>query len=456
MTNRLAAVAACFTLATGSLVIAHPATAQLAASTPDTSWVARSALYEVFVQDFSPSGDFRGVLAGLDRIQASGADVLWLMPIHPIGVLNRKGVLGSPYAAKDYHGINPAYGTVDDFRALVEATHARGMKLILDWIPDHTAADHPWVTEHPDYYFRNEQGEPMVPRDADGKLTDWTDVVQLDFGNPAVRREMIATMRWWLEEFGIDGYRVDVAGFVPYDFWREALPALQAAIPRRLLFLAEWGDMELHRLGYDLTYAWDSYARLKAVWRGAPASTFVRGELADMRAMPPGGMRMRFTTNHDETAWDNPPVTIFGAGAGARAAFVATAFLPGRPLLYNGQEIESPQKLGLFDRQSIAWNQPDTAEVRAFYRRVLQLARTEPAFLTGEFAEVMTSAPDNVIAYRRGSLVVLVNPRPHRVRVAVTSVDVNRARDLLSERTQRGGTVTLSSYGAIVLRLSGS
>jgi glycosidase len=434
-----------------------PAPAQVPAPlvTADTSWVARSALYEVFVQDFSPSGDFRGVIDGLDRIQRTGADVVWLMPIHPIGAVNRKGVLGSPYAARDYRAINPAYGTAEDFRALVEAVHGRGMKLILDWVPDHTAADHPWVTEHPEYYFRDGQGQPMVPRDADGKLTDWTDVVQLDYGNPAVRREMIATMRWWLQEFGIDGFRVDVAGFIPNDFWREAVPALRAAVPRRLLLLAEWGDPELLRVGYDLIYAWDAYSRLKAVWKGAPASSFVLPELADWRAMPAGGMRMRFTTNHDETAWDNPPVTIFGHGAGARAAFVAMTLLPGRPLLYNGQEVENPQKLGLFERDTIEWAQPDTLASRGFYHRVVELVRTEPALIKGDFAVIATSAPDDVIAYRRGGLIVLVNPRPRTVRVKVTGIEVNGARDLLSAYRQRGDRVTLPAYGAMVLRWSG-
>lgn len=455
MRHRVSASAVTLALVAGCLAVTHAAPAQVSAiaAAPDTSWVRRSALYEVFVQDFSPSGDFRGVIDGLDRIQSSGADVLWLMPIHPIGELGRKGSLGSPYAAKDYRAVNPAYGSLEDFRALVEAVHARGLKLILDWVPDHTAPDHPWVREHPDFYFRDERGEPMVPRDAAGKLTDWTDVVQLDYGNPEVRREMIATMQWWLTEFGIDGYRVDVAGFLPYDFWGEAVPALRAAVERRILLLAEWDDLEMHRLGFDLTYAWDTYGRVKEVWRGAPASTVVRPELVAMRAMPPGGMRMRFTTNHDETTWDNPPVTIFGGAAAARAAFVAIALLPGRPLLYNGQEVESPQKLPLFERELVAWEQPHAAEALAFYSRVIELARTEPALIRGDFVEIATSAPDDLIAYRRGGLVVLVNPRPREVRARVTGIEVGGAQDLLSGRTQRGNRVTLPPYGAMVLRI---
>ena len=456
MRNRLAALAAllAMTACKGAAPRSESAAPALA---PDTSWVARSAIYQVFVRDFSPSGDFRGVTQGLDRIEAAGADVLWLMPIHPIGALNRKGTLGSPYAARDYRGIEPTFGTAADFRALVEAVHARGMKLILDFVPDHTSPDHPWVREHPDWYVRDSTGAPMVPRNAEGQLTDWTDVVQLDYRNPEVRHAMIATMRWWLQEFGVDGYRVDVAGFLPADFWREATPALRAAVPRPILLLAEWGTFELHRVGFDLTYGWDGYNALKSVWRGeATASSFVQRALGEMDSMPRGGMRLRFTTNHDETAWDNPPVTIFRGSAGARAAFVAMALLPGRPMVYNGQEVESPQKLRLFERDPIAWDQEGAAAARGHYARVLRLARTHPALMTGPLRAVETSAPDDVIAYGRDSVVVLVNARQREARFTVSGFDVGGTRDLLTDRTQQGATVTLPAYGAMVLERRGS
>jgi glycosidase len=450
MRNRYAALAACFSLATGYALVAPPASAQVLA--PDTSWVARSAIYEIFVRDFSPTGDLPGVTQGLDRVEAVGANVLWLMPIYPIGVKNRKDPLGSPYSVRDYRAIDPAYGTAADFRALVDSVHGRGMKLILDWVPNHTAWDNVWIQEHPEFYARNERGEMTVPRDDKGKLTDWTDVAQLDYKHPGLRSAMIATMRYWLEQYGIDGFRVDVAGFIPDDFWREAVPALRAAVPRPILLLAEWGDLKMHRFGFDLTYAWDSYSRLKAVWNGAPADTFVRRELADMATMPAGGMRLRFTTNHDETAWDKPPVTLFGGAAGARAAFVAMALLPGRPLIYNGQGVESPQRLGLFVRDPIVWDRPHAAEARAFYRRVLHLARSDSALIASDLREIKTSAPHDVIAYRRGDAVVLVNARPREVRFCVTGFDVDGARDLLSNRTFQGDTVTLPAYGTIVLR----
>jgi glycosidase len=449
MWNRFAAVAACVSLSAGCS--ARPEQAPTAALAPDTSWVARSAIYEVFVRDFSPTGNLAGVTQGLDRIQATGADVVWLMPIYPVGVLNRKEPLGSPYSLSDYRGINPEFGTAADFRALVDTVHARGMKLILDWVPNHTSWDHVWVTQHPDFYVRDSAGGLTVPRNDKGELTNWTDVAQLDYKNPALRREMIGAMTYWLTEFGIDGFRVDVAGFVPDDFWQEAVPALRAAVPRKILLLAEWGDVKMHRFGFDLSYAWDSYHRLKAVWKGAPADTLVRSELAELAGMPAGGMRLRFATNHDETAWDKPPVILFGGAGGARAAFVAMALLPGRPLLYNGQEVESPQTLRLFYRDSVEWSQPGADSARAFYRRVVDLARTDSAFVTGDFRQVETSAAADVIAFFRGDALVLVNARPRAVTLTVTGFNVNGARDLLSDRVQEGGTVSLPPHGTAVL-----
>ena len=258
-------------------------------------------------------------------------------------------------------------------------------------------------------------------------------------------------MKWWLTTYDVDGFRVDAAGFVPDTFWVAAVPALRAAVHRPILLLAEWGDLKFHRFGFDLTYSWDSYSRLKAVWKGAAADSFVTREVADMQAMPPGGARLRFTTNHDETAWDQPPIVLFGGSPGARAAFVAAALLPGRPLLYNGQEIESPQMLRLFYKDPVGWNRPGAEQARAFYRRVMQLARTDSAFVTGAFRQAETSAPSDVIAYFRGDALVLVNPRPRAVRVSVTGFAVSGARDLLFGRIQRGDTVALPAHGALVL-----
>jgi len=454
MRNRPSAVT--LIVMSAMLAVASPATACIAqapsrVTAPDSSWVRHSAIYEVFVRDFSRSGDFRGVTRGLDRIQAVGANVVWLMPIYPVGIANRKGTLGSPYAVRDYFAVNPEFGTVADFKALVQAVHARGMKLILDWVPNHTAWDNVWVKQHPTFYVRNDSGGLTVPRDDKGNLTDWTDVAQLNYKNPEMRRAMIDAMRHWLVQYGIDGFRVDAAGFVPDDFWQEALPQVRGSVKRPIMLLAEWGDVKMHRFGFDLTYAWDSYSRLKAVWDSVPASRFVEQELADLKTMPPGGMRLRFTTNHDETAWDKPPVARFASPAGARAAFVAMALLPGRTLIYDGQEVESPQKLPLFEHDPIVWDQPNASVALAFYKRIEQLIRSDPAFTSENFMALETSEPRDIIAYRRGDAIVLVNARPREVKFTVTGVGVDGLRDQLTRRIQRGASVTLPAFGAVVL-----
>jgi glycosidase len=372
------------------------------------------------------------------------------MPLHPRGVAGRKGTLGSPYASRDYRAIDSAFGTPTDLKALVDSAHGRNLKVIVDFVPNHTAVDNVWVTEHPDFYVRDSKGQLITPINNEGKPTDWTDVAELDYGNPALRQAMIETMAWWLREYNLDGFRVDVAGFVPYDFWREAVPALRAGVPRRILLLAEWGDAEMNRVGYDLTYGWTSYARLKQVWDSASASSFVRQVREDMDSLPIAGGRLRFTTNHDETAWDAPPVQRFKNPSGARAAFVAMALLPGRPLLYNGQEVESPQKLGLFEREAVAWSQPAADSARDFYADVIALARTHPAILGGDFAAVETSAPDQVIAYRRDSVLVLVNARNREAKFTVTGFELKGARSLLGAASSADG-MTLQGYGYAVL-----
>lgn len=431
---------------------AAPQPAEQVAAGSAAESLSRGTIYEVFVRNFSTTGDFRGLIDNLDRIAAAGADIVWLMPIQPIGEVNRKGPFGSPYSIRNYRAINPDFGTAEDFRELVHAVHGRGMRLIIDWVPNHTAWDHEWVTTHPHRYTRDEAGNMTVPRDNDGKLTDWTDVVELDYTNADTRRAMIDDMRWWLEQYGIDGFRVDVAGMVPDEFWREALPALRGA--GATVLLAEWGDPRMHELGFDLTYGWDSYHRLKATWRGEPAGDFVAAEINELATFTAPGLRLRFTTNHDETAWDAPPVTLFGSPAGARAAYVAMALLPGTRLIYNGQDVESDQQLGLFVQEYVDWERQGAAEARDFYRSVNDLARTHPAFAGTDVEEVTTSAPADVIAYRRGTVIVLVNARPQPVDVEVSAPGVAGARDLLGRNGPTGVRIRLEAHGFRVLELT--
>ena len=228
-------------------------------------------------------------------------------------------------------------------------------------------------------------------------------------------------------------------GSCPYDFWREAVPAIRAAVPRPILLLAEWDDLELHRLGFDLTYGWDSYKRLKEVWQGAPASGFVSAELADMRAMPPGGMRMRFTTNHDETAWDQPPLALF-AGSPRRAGGLRgdRRCCRAARCCTTGRRWRARRSWRCSSRSRSPGRSRRPRRRTAFYARVVKLARTDPALLSRELREVRTSAPNDVIAYRRGDVVVLVNARARPLSVVVPELSDSGSWNLLAEPPPAG------------------
>jgi glycosidase len=412
------------------------------------SWIADAVLYEIFVPDFSPEGTFAGVEARLDSLQALGATTLWFMPIHPTGVEGRKGdALGSPYAIRDYYAVNPDYGTMEEFERLVAAVHARGMQIILDFVANHTAPDHAWTRERPDWYIRDADGNPRVPHDPSGNPTDWTDTVELDYDNPDVAREMTNVLRFWAVEKGVDGFRCDVASFVPLSFWEGAIASLRAEKP--VLMLAEGDDPELHRVGFDLTYAWPEFATLKEVFAGAPAARYAERVGEVLTTLPDGAGRMRFTTNHDESAWDAPPPVLFGGQQGAQAAFVLSAALPGVPLLYAGQETGIEDNVPFFEATPVDWNA--RPEVQAWYRRFFDIYTGSQALRGGDYR--LLSATDDALAFERARgnerLVVLANVRPTTVTI---DLEAQTGRDLLSgETVDLGPQTPLAPYAARIV-----
>ncbi len=412
------------------------------------AWIGDAVIYEIFVPDFSPQGTFAGVEARLDSLQALGVTTLWLMPIHPIGVQGRKGdALGSPYAIRDYYAVNPDYGTMADFQSLLAATHDRDMKLILDFVANHTAPDNAWTTEHPDWYVLGSDGKPQTPRDNDGVPTDWTDTVELDYDNPEVAQEMTNVLRFWAIEQGVDGFRCDVASMVPLEFWQDAIASLRAE--KGILMLAEGDEMELHSAGFDLTYAWPEYATLKEAWAGEPAAKYADRVAGVLTQLPPGAARLRFSTNHDETAWDAPPPALFGGQAGAQAAFVLTAALPGVPLVYNGQETGIDQTVPFFSSTPIDWTaNPD---VQAWYRRFFEIYTASEALRRGDYR--LLSATNDALAFERTSrderLIVVVNVRSNPTTI---SLEPATGRDLLSgDAVELGSATELAPYAAYVI-----
>ncbi|HEU0299251.1 MAG TPA: alpha-amylase family glycosyl hydrolase [Longimicrobium sp.] len=342
------------------------------------SWTRSANLYEVNVRQFTPEGTFAALQQHLPRLKAMGVDILWLMPVQPIGEKNRKGGLGSYYSIRDYTAINPEHGTEADFERFVGAAHAQGMYVILDWVANHTAHDHAWVAEHPDWHDRAPDGRVLNARDNEGRETDWTDVAELNYGSAAMRQAMIGEMRWWVEEMGIDGFRADVALGVPLDFWTQARRALTAVRPD-LFLLAEAEDPRMHA-DFHMTYGWELHHLLNQVARGEKTTAeldryFARQDSAYGR----GAYRMYFTSNHDENSWQGTEFERMGANHAPAFVLSATA-QNSMPLLYTGQEASLNRRLRFFEKDTVDWNGPSLA---SFYGSMLQLKHAQPALWNG-------------------------------------------------------------------------
>lgn len=388
------------------LAMVHPTFAQ-----PSTTLrVQDEVIYELFVRNATPEGTFDAAQRLLPHIRSLGTTTLWLMPIQPTGLHRRKGTLGSPYSIRDYTAVNPELGTAESFRAFVAAAQAHGMKVILDWVANHTAWDHPWMRSQPTWYTRNAQGQVVPP------VEDWYDVADLNYDAPGVHDAMIDAMKFWIREFNLDGFRCDVAELVPQAFWQRAIAELRQE-KQPLLMLAEGHEDWLYDVGFDLTYDWPLYKAMIAVFRdNAPADTLL-SFLNDTSRL-----RMRLTTNHDETAWDDTPDQLFGGMRGALAAYSIVAALPGAPLIYNGQEVGSPNRTGLFDREPLP-QLPGDPTLQA-YRDALTLRR---AFSPLRSMEIRAHGvgPDAVLLERTESderVLVLVNVRNREVEVTLPQI----------------------------------
>lgn len=338
-------------------------------------WMSQAVIYEVNVRQYSPAGTFAAVTADLPRLQKLGVDVLWLMPIHPIGEINRKGPLGSYYAVKDYFGINPAYGTADDLHHLIDGAHARGMRVILDWVGNHTSWDNVLVQEHPDYYLRDRDGKFQPPTGF-----DWTDVIQLDFRQPGLLDYQAAAMLHWVKDFGVDGFRCDYATGVPTPFWDQLTARVRAVRPDAF-FLAE-SELPQHQLkAFNASYGFDLLHAMNDVAQGHAPATGIDVALARSRVqMPQGGTLMLFTSSHDENSWSGTALERLGGGV--RTFAVLSYMLNGIPMIYDGQEIGLNRRLEFFERDPIAWPASEPP-LTAFYRTLNALRHTQPALRTG-------------------------------------------------------------------------
>jgi glycosidase len=393
-----------------------PAPAAVARPGTDTAaypaWSKNAVIYEVNVRQYTPEGTLAALDRHLPRLDSLGVDILWLMPVQPIGVKNRKGGLGSYYSIRDYTAINPEYGTEADFRRFVDDAHAHGMKVILDWVANHTSHDHPWITEHPDFHDRHPDGTPLNARDNEGRETDWTDVAELNYRSAEMRRAMIGEMRWWLDSMNIDGFRCDVAGGVPMDFWAQARAALDSVRPD-LFMLAEAESPEMHG-AFDMTYGWELHHLLNEISQGKKgAGELDRYFARQDSAYGPGAYRMYFTSNHDENSWQGTEFERMGANHAP--SFVLSATVQNSmPLLYTGQEVSMSKRLRFFEKDTVDWRGTDLS---SFYRSIFELRHTQAALGNGPWGGAQqglrTDAGDRVYAFARSrganTVVVAVN-----------------------------------------------
>jgi glycosidase len=362
-----------------------------------------AVIYEVNPRVFSPTRDLVGVTARLDSIKQLGVNVVWLMPTYPTAGIKS---VGSPYAIKDYKGVLPAYGTLKDLRVLSDKAHALGMAVMLDWVANHTAWDHPWI-QNKSWYTQDASGNIIHPAG-----TNWQDVADLNFGNSVMRDSMIAAMKYWVLQANIDGFRCDHASGVPSDFWRAAIDTLRQIPNRKLLLFAETEDKALLNVGFDLIFGWPYYTSLKQVFAGQSAKQIFSSHTQEYSGVPTGKHVLRWVTNHDQHAWDATPQTYFTNKKGVMAAFVLASHLNGATMIYNGQEVLVPQKLAFFEGTTnlINWNQ--NADVLQEYKTVLQYRAQSDALLNGTAQDLSTT---DVVAFSKTtaskSVFVIVNVR---------------------------------------------
>lgn len=370
-----------------------------ALSLEHVEWSRNATIYEVNLRQYSKEGTFNAFARDLPRLKKMGVDILWLMPIHPIGKEKRKGTLGSYYAVADYKGVNPEFGTLDDFKKLVKRAHGLGMRVILDWVPNHTAWDNPWVKQHSDFYKKNAKGEIYPVTYSEGATQEiWEDVVGLDYGNKALWSAMTDAMAYWIREADIDGYRADVASGLPMEYWQQAIAELRRIKPVFMLAEGDW--VEMHDRAFDMTYSWDLPDVMRKIAKGEGDARTMQEWLAKpARSYPKEAYRMRFTNNHDFNSWVGTDKELYGPAYQAMA--VLTYTLPGMPLVYNGQESGLDKRLEFFEKDPIQWKK---YELAPFYTGLAKLKHENRALWNGQYGggiEVRQTGNDKVFAFRR-------------------------------------------------------
>ncbi len=360
-------------------------------------------IYEVNIRQYTKEGTFKAFAKHLPRLQKMGVQTIWFMPIQPISKFGRKGSLGSYYAVASYTDINPEFGTLADFNATVDQAHALGMKVLIDYVPNHSGADHPWLTTHPDFYETDSTGKPTY-------TADWSDTRELNFNNLVMQDSMINTMKYWLNATKIDGFRVDVAWGVPYSFWDKCIPALKKL--RNIYLLAEADDAKLHELGFDATYSWKEFHVLNDIAAGKKDILSLDTVLQNInKEFIKGAQRLYFTSNHDENSWNKADYATMPGAIHAPFAVFTQTYDRTMPLIYSGQEEPVLRPLAFFEKDSIEFKNYERAN---FYTTLLKLRKSNSAFAdNANFKRLKVNLPNKIMAYERSNgrdkVVVVLN-----------------------------------------------
>ena len=396
------------------------------------AWIMQGNIYEVNVRQYTPEGTFKAFAKSLPRLKQMGVQTLWFMPINPIGILDRKGTLGSYYAVRNYKAINPEYGTLEDWNKLVKQCHAMGFKVIIDWVANHTAADHYWMTAHPDFYVQDSITHKAI------SPFDWTDTRKLNYKNPELCDSMIDDMEYWLKESNIDGFRCDVASEVPQAFWTKCIATLRKG--RSLFMLAEASVSWIHEAGFDATYSWPEFNVMKEIVKGNLKASALDSIISKTdNDFPSNALRMYLTSNHDENSWNKADYGTMPGATHAPFAVLTQTMKRSVPLIYGSQEEPYLDSISFFYKNTIPFGKYARA---GFYNKLLTLRKTNEALAANaDYTKLKSNADDKVFAYTRErngyKVLVILNLSKEPVTTTISNTTLSgKAMEIFSNKTE--------------------
>jgi glycosidase len=429
-------------------------------------WSKNAVIYEVNIRQYTPEGTFNAFAKELPRLKELGVDVIWIMPIHPIGVKNRKGGMGSYYSVKDYTDVAPEYGTKADFKSLVDKAHSLGIKVIIDWVANHTAWDNEWIEKHTEWYVHGNNGEITTQY-------DWSDVAKLDYNSPEMKTAMIDAMKYWVSNFDIDGFRCDVAFLVPVDFWEELRAELETIKPVYMIAEMEWNpdinpNPEMYfRNAFNASYGWSFMGTSTDFINGKKSLTQFKNELHENYAKFPSQMqKMYFLTNHDENSWNGTVDEKYGKNWQQVGVMVYT--LPqSLPLIYTGEEVGLNRRLSFFEKDNIKSTEWANTSRVGWYKRMTKLKHTVPAFANDNNIDswkelkmtTKSTSEDVCYAYTRtnGNSEAYVFINFHNNPIVISTSDINLTKlstgykiESNANQVFENGTITLAPYSYII------